>query len=96
MGTKRTPGLVKRGNTWHINKKVDGVRICESTGTGELKEAERYLARRLETHRQAKVYGVRPKRSFREAATKFLLENQHKKSLSDDACSLKNAGSLYW
>ena len=75
------PGLVKRGNTWHINKKVDGVRICESTGTSELKEAEKYLVRRLETIRQAKVYGVRPKRLFREAATKFLLENQHKRSI---------------
>lgn len=89
MGTKRMPGLVKRGDIWHINKKVDGVRICESTGTGQLKEAEKYLARRLETHRQAKVYGVRPKRSFREAATKFLLENQHKKSLSVDVMALK-------
>ncbi len=89
MGTKRTPGLVKRGNTWHINKKIDRVRICESTGTGELKEAEKYLVRRLETIRQAKVYGVRPKRLFREAATKFLLENQHKRSLVVDARNLK-------
>ncbi len=45
--------------------------------------------RRLETHRQAKVYGVRPKRIFREAATKFLLENQHKRSIRSDADRLK-------
>lgn len=89
MGTKRMPGLVKRGDTWHINKRVDGNRICESTGTSQLKEAERYLARRLETHRQAKVYGMRPKRLFREAATKFLLENQHKKTLNVDIMALK-------
>ncbi len=67
------PGLVKRGDIWHINKKVGGVRICESTGTNRLEEAEKYLARRLETNRQAMIYGVRPKRIFREAATKFLL-----------------------
>ncbi len=89
MGTKRTPGLVKQGNVWHIDKKIDGVRICESTGTSQLKEAEKYLAKRLETIRQAKVYGVRPKRLFREAATKFLLEHQHKRSLRDDVSRLK-------
>lgn len=89
MGRKRMPGLVKRGDVWHINKKVGGVRICESTGTSQLEEAEKYLTRRLETIRQAKVYGVRPKRTFREAATKFLLENQHKRSIQSDAHRLK-------
>jgi integrase len=84
MGRKRTPGLVKRVNTWHIDKWVDGSRISESTGTDRLEEAEKYLARRLETIRQAKVYGVRPKRIFRDAAIKFLLENQHKKSIDSD------------
>jgi len=89
MGRKRMPGLVKRNDTWHINKVVDRVRICESTGTNRLEEAERYLTRRLETIRQAKVYGVRPKRIFREAATKFLLEHQHKRSIRSDADRLK-------
>jgi len=89
MGIKRMPGLIKRGDIWHINKKVDGVRVCESTGSSQLKEAEKYLVRRLEAIRQAKVYGIRLKRSFREAATKFLLENQHKKSLADDVNNLK-------
>lgn len=89
MGRKKMPGLVKRGENWHINKVVDGVRICESTGTNRLEEAERYLARKLETVRQAKVYGVRPKRLFREAATKFLLENQHKRSIRTDAERLR-------
>jgi len=89
MGRKRMPGLVKRGGNWHINKVVDGVRICESTGTSRLEEAEKYLARRLETVRQATVYGVRPKRLFREAATKFLLENQHKRSIRSDGDTLK-------
>lgn len=89
MGRKRMPGLVKRGNTWHINKKVNGRRISESTGTSELVEAERYLIHRLETIRQASVYGIRPKRIFREAATKYLLESQHKASIRDEASVLK-------
>jgi integrase len=89
MGRKRMPGLVKRNETWHINKIVDGVRICESTGTNRLEEAEKYLIRRLETIRQATVYGIRPKRIFRQAATKFLLEHQHKRSIRSDADRLK-------
>jgi integrase len=89
MGRKRTPGLYKRKEFWHIDKQIFGSRICESTGTAELEEAERYLARRLEELRQASIYGVRPKRIFRQAATKFLLENQHKASIHDDAGHLK-------
>lgn len=79
------PGLVKRGNIWHINKKVNGRRISESTGSSSLEEAERYLVHRLEQIRQASVYGVRPKRTFREAATRYLLENQHKASIKENA-----------
>lgn len=37
----------------------------------------------------ASIYGVRPKRSFIEAATKYLNENQHKKSLRSDAGRLR-------
>lgn len=77
------PGLVKRGNIWHINKKVNGRRISESTGSSSLEEAERYLIHRLEQIRQLSVYGVRPKRTFREAATRYLLENQHKASIKE-------------
>jgi integrase len=93
MGHKKMPGLVKRGGAWHINKVVNGVRICESTGVSQLEEAEKYLVHRLENIRNAKVYGIRPKRTFREAATKFLLENQHKKSIHIDAWCLKTLDS---
>ena len=89
MGRKRTPGLQKRGAIWYIDKKVFGRRLCESTGASDLEEAEKYLARRLEEVRLASVYGVRPKRTFIEAATKFLMENQHKRSLQDDAGRLR-------
>lgn len=89
MGRKRTSGLLKRGKVWHIEKQILGSRLRESTGTESLSEAESFLARRIEEIRQAKVYGVRPKRSFKEAATKYLLENQHKASISDDADNLK-------
>jgi integrase len=35
------------------------------------------------------VFGVRPTRSFRQAATKFLLENQHLRSIGDYALHLR-------
>lgn len=89
MARKRMPGLRKVGNIWHIEKKINGRRLCESTGANNLKEAEKYLIRRLEGIRQATVYGIRPKRIFREAATKFLQENQHKKSIREDAMMLR-------
>ncbi len=89
MGRKRTPGIYKRGEYWQVDKKIFGRRICESTGTSVLEEAEKYLARRSEGLRQASVYGVRPKRVFKEAAIKFLMENQHKRSIKDDAGRIK-------
>lgn len=89
MGRKRIPGIYKKGSHWQIDKKIFGYRLCESTGTGDLEEAEKYLARRIDEIRQATVYGVRPKRSFIEAATKFLMENQHKRSINDDAGRLR-------
>jgi hypothetical protein len=89
MGRKRTPGIYKRRDSWHIDKQVFGHRICESTGSDSLEEAEKYLARRIENLRQVVIYGARPKRKFREAAAKFLRENQHKKSIQSDAEQLE-------
>lgn len=88
MGRKRTPGLYKRKGVWHIDKQVQGQRLCESAGTDSLEEAERYLARRLEELRQALVYGVRPKRLFREAAAKYLMDNEDKASIYAEAGAL--------
>jgi hypothetical protein len=39
MGTRRTPGLFKRGRVWHTGKLFRGTRIRESTATGRLDEA---------------------------------------------------------
>lgn len=88
MGRRRTPGLIKRNGIWHIDKKIRGRRLCESTGTSDLIEAEAVLARRIEQTRQATIYGVRPRRTFREAATKYLNEAK-KVSLKDDALQCK-------
>ena len=87
--SKKIPGLVKRGEHWHIDKVINGRRICESTGSSDLQEAERYLAKIIDDIRQVVVYGVRPTRTFRMAATKYLQETE-KRSLARDAYCLKN------
>jgi integrase len=92
MGRKRTPGLIKRAGIWHIDKQIRGSRLCESTGSSDLEEAEAYLARRIEEIRQARVYGVRPSRTFRQAATKYLqdaTESAELRSLDRNAQALK-------
>src|SRR5438477_9249167 len=94
MGRKRVPGLIMRAGTWHIDKRIFGRRICQSTGTAQLEKAERQLARVMEEARQAEVYGIRPSRTFEQGAAKFVLENQHKRSLEDDVSRLK--GLMAW
>jgi len=43
----------------------------------------------IDEARQAELYGVRPERSFEVAAAKYVLENQHKRSLKNDVSRLK-------
>src|SRR5215467_14327521 len=94
MGRKKVSGLILRAGVWHIDKHLFGRRICQSTGTARLEEAERHLARVMEEIRQAQVFGVRPARTFEQAAAKFVLENQHKRSIDDDVSRLK--GLMPW
>jgi len=82
------PGLYRRGEIWHLQKRFGGRRIRESTGTSDLTEAEKYLVHRMEGIRQEEVYGVPRKRIFREAETKYLNEAE-KITLAKDAWSLK-------
>ena len=71
MGQQQS-GLTKRGGVWHIDKRVGGVRICESTGTGDLAKAQEHLAKRVNDLREARLYGLREDHTFRAAATKYL------------------------
>lgn len=89
MARKSITGLTQRGGVWHINKVINGQRIYESTGTGEREEAERYLIHRLEQIRQESVYGVRQTRTWREAATRYLVENKDMPSIDLTATYLE-------
>jgi integrase len=90
MGCKKTPGLTKIGEIWHIDKRIIGRRLCESCRTSDLVEAEAYLTKRTEEIRKATLYGERPIRTFRMAATKYLQENMHKASIGVDAMHLRH------
>lgn len=87
--SKRTPGLRKKGQTWHIEKVIAGQIVRCSTGEQELDQAERYLAKLIEDTRKVKVYGERIERTFDEAAARYIDEYNHKRSLDRDIVSLK-------
>jgi hypothetical protein len=82
-GTKENTGAHEKGR--HLAYRQTNQRatnFCQSACTDSLEEAERFLARLMEEIRQAVIYGVRPQRTFEQAAAKFVLENDHKRSLS--------------
>ncbi len=87
-GTAKTARTHPASKVWHIDKDIYGTRICECTGTGDLREAVSILSRRLEEARASRFFGVRKTRTFQEAATRYLEEHPHKQSLERDARSL--------
>jgi integrase len=87
---KKTRGLQFREGIWQIDKVVLGERICCSTGTSNFEEAELVMAQRISEIRQRKIYGVRPPRTFRTAATKYLTDFAGKRSIERDARALKD------
>ena len=90
MGRKRMPGLRKRDGIWHINGKVIcGRPIYKTTGESDLQKAEAYVAWLTEEIRKEIRDGVRPKRTFRDASTRYLKENMHLSSIADSALHIK-------
>lgn len=89
MARKTISGLYERNGIWHIDKVVRGERLQESTGASERQEAEQYLIHRLEKLRQEKVYGVRQVRTWREAATRFLVEFKDQASIGLSASHIE-------
>jgi integrase len=88
MGRKRTAGLRKRGDIWHIEKQIKGYGVFrESCKTSDHALAEQYLYMRLTEIHQHMMFGVRPIRTFRQAATRYL-EETIKRSIGRDAQAL--------
>jgi integrase len=90
MARKTITGLQKQPNgIWKIDKLYKGERLQESTGSCDREEAEQYLIHLLEKKRAQKVYGVRQVRTWREAATRFLLEFRDQPSIRLSAIYLE-------
>jgi len=66
-----------------------GKRLCESTGTRDLSEAQALLALRVTQARRVHFYGEQREHTFKEAVDKFLAENGHKRSLERDRRALE-------
>lgn len=98
--SRKYRGLTRRRDVdgrliWHIDKEIKGYgRLCESTGTDQEEEAGRYLSKKLEEIRNAVLYGIRPKRTFRECAARYLNENAHKRGIQRDAEALVDMDGL--
>jgi len=81
-------GLTKRGNVWWIDKVVNGKRIHESTGASRLDQAKRVLAQRVNETYSTQAFGEAPEKTFEEAATRYLVENQRRTAVWRDAHAL--------
>jgi hypothetical protein len=76
---------------WYIDKRVKGYgRLCESTGTSEVEDAEAILIKRVKECRDAIVHGIRPRRLFREAAAEYLTRHAHRRGVDRDVTALQN------
>lgn len=89
MAKRNITGLYQRNGIWCIDKIYRNQRIRESTGSGDRKEAEQYLIHRLEQLRQQHIYGVRRVRTWREAATRYLVEYKDQPSIGLTALYLE-------
>ena len=72
----------KQGNWW-VDKVYRGTRLRHCFGQ-DLEEAQSWLIFELEQLRKAHLFGVRAKRTFDEAAAKYLLDHQDKVSIGND------------
>ncbi len=98
--SRKHRGLIRRKGVdgqfvWHIDKKIKGYgRLCESCGTDDEDEAGDYLTKRLKEIRDATVHGLRPKRSFRQCAARYLNENSYRRGISRDRDALVDMDSF--
>lgn len=76
----RSSGLHRRRDSrfWWVNVVLpNGKRLRESTGTEHREEAEAYLAKLKHESHQARYLGVKPRRSWQEAAVRYLALKAH-------------------
>jgi len=82
--------LFKRGNTWWVRfTSPSGERMRRSAGTTDKKQAQEYHDQlKAESWKQQKM-GEKPRRTWKEAAIKWLKETDHKATHNKDIMSLR-------
>jgi len=81
--------LILRGENYWMDVQINGKRLRESLKTGDKK-----LAQQLHDMRKAELWreGVlkeKPKKTFKEACARWVVERSHKRSLPDDQLKIK-------
>ena len=82
MGRAQTGIHQDKQGFWCVDRIYKGTRLRNRFESFE--EAEGWLIFQLEQFRQIHLYGIRPKKSFDEAAAKYLLDHQEKVSIKQD------------
>lgn len=82
MGRKQTGIYQDQQGSWWVDKFYKGTRLRNRFEC--LEEAESWLILQLEQIRQKHLFGIQPKKTFDEAAAKYLLDHQDKVSLQTD------------
>jgi integrase len=76
-----------------VDKLYKGKRIYARLGKVSQDDAEAWLGGQIESVRKAKLFGDRPKRTFRQATIRYLIETR-KRSLDDDALHIRQLDSF--
>lgn len=88
MGRQQDGIYRDRQGNWWVDKVYRGTRLRQCFGQN-LEEAQSWLIHQLEQLRQAHLFGVRAKRTFDDAAAKYLLDHQDKVSIESDIYHLE-------
>ncbi len=82
MGRAQTGIHQDKQGFWCVDRIYKGSRLRNRFESFE--EAESWLIFQLDQLRQIHLFGIRPRKTFDEAAAKYLLDHQEKVSLSQD------------
>ena len=83
-------GLSRRGDVWWVEFTTpNGQRVRQSSGTTDERQAQEYLDRLKVRYWEAQRLGVKPKRSWQEAAVRWVKETSDKRSHGKDVAKLR-------
>lgn len=89
---RRSTGIRQsEDGTWVIDKVIIGQRIFKRTGSTDRQLAETYLADREAEIRRCALLGERQKRTFRDAALRYVEDNAHKRGIGREVIAIKQA-----